>query len=74
LSKREAELRQSMLSCAPEALVRTKQHLRQLTAAHLFDQLNEGMLVSALARETEAASEGLAAFLEKRPPRWTPKA
>ena len=37
---------------------------------HLLTQLSAGAAVSATARTTEAAAEGLAAFLEKRPPTW----
>ncbi len=33
-------------------------------------QLSIGAAASATARTTEAAAEGLAAFLEKRPPQW----
>jgi 1,4-dihydroxy-2-naphthoyl-CoA synthase len=32
--------------------------------------LSAGAAASAAARTTEAAAEGLAAFLDKRPPKW----
>jgi methylglutaconyl-CoA hydratase len=73
LEKRAEELTGSILAGAPAALATTKRHLRELTAAKLFDQLDQSMLVSAQARETDAAREGLAAFLEKRPPHWVPQ-
>jgi len=62
----------SILSGAPGALAISK---LQLTAqsAELPKQLLSAIAVSAQARETLEAREGLAAFLEKRPPAWQPK-
>jgi enoyl-CoA hydratase/carnithine racemase len=37
---------------------------------HLSTLFSAGAAISAAARTTEAAAEGLAAFLEKRPPVW----
>ena len=37
-------------------------------------QLRDSVVASAQARETPEAREGLAAFLEKRPPVWQPRA
>jgi methylglutaconyl-CoA hydratase len=68
-----AELLRSILSGAPGAMQITKRQLRACTAAGLTQQLNDAMIVSAQARETEEAREGLAAFLEKRSPAWQPK-
>jgi methylglutaconyl-CoA hydratase len=56
--------------CAPEALLLTKRMLNETIGEHLMTLLAAGAGVSATARTTEAAAEGLAAFLEKREPKW----
>jgi enoyl-CoA hydratase/carnithine racemase len=55
---------------APEALQLTKRMLNETIGEHLGTLLSAGAAVSATARTTEAAAEGLAAFLEKREPKW----
>lgn len=55
---------------SPEALQLTKRLLNEMTAEHLPTLLTAGAAVSATARTTDAAAEGLAAFLEKREPKW----
>lgn len=65
------ELVHSVLSGAPGALAITKRQLRASTAGSMATQLAQAAEVSAQARETAEAREGLAAFLEKRPPAWT---
>jgi methylglutaconyl-CoA hydratase len=44
--------------------------LNEVIGEQLFTQLTAGAAISATARTTEAAEEGLAAFLEKREPKW----
>jgi len=61
----------SILTGAPEALAVTKRLLRATTASGLAEQLAQAAEISAQARETPEAREGLAAFLEKRAPSWT---
>jgi enoyl-CoA hydratase/carnithine racemase len=56
--------------CAPEALQLTKRMLNETVGEQLTTQLAAGAAVSATARTTEAAQEGLNAFLEKREPKW----
>lgn len=70
LAERERELSASILSGAPSALVMTKQHIIDCAGEKLLKQLDRGMQISAEARETSDAREGLAAFLEKRKPSW----
>ncbi|HQU43584.1 MAG: enoyl-CoA hydratase [Planctomycetia bacterium 21-64-5] len=53
-----------------EALQLTKRLLNEMVAEHLPTLLTAGAAVSATARTTDAAAEGLAAFLEKREPKW----
>lgn len=55
---------------APESLQLTKRMLNETIGESLMTMLNTGAAISATARTTEAAAEGLAAFLEKRPPKW----
>jgi len=55
---------------APEALQLTKRMLNENIGEHLVTLLSAGAAVSATARTTEAAGEGLQAFLEKREPEW----
>src|SRR4051812_2470747 len=66
LSAREHDLTQSIVSGAPSSLRTTKQLILDVAATQLMSQLDLGMKVSAQARETPDAREGLAAFLEKR--------
>ncbi|MSR56663.1 MAG: enoyl-CoA hydratase/isomerase family protein [Planctomycetaceae bacterium] len=62
---------QSVLTGSPEALALTKRQLRNCAADDVLGQLEQAEIVSAQARETVAAREGLQAFLEKRNPAWS---
>jgi enoyl-CoA hydratase/carnithine racemase len=55
---------------APEAVQLSKRLLYETIGEHLSTQLNVGAAISATSRTTEAAQEGLSAFLEKRQPEW----
>jgi methylglutaconyl-CoA hydratase len=55
---------------APEAVQLTKKLLNETIGEHLTTQLNAGAAASATSRTTDAAREGLAAFLEKREAKW----
>lgn len=55
---------------APPALQLTKRMLNETVGEHLTTLLAAGAAVSATARTTEEAREGLAAFVEKREPNW----
>ncbi len=55
---------------APEAMQLTKRMLNETIGEQLETMLNAGAAVSATSRTTEAAREGLKAFLEKREPVW----
>jgi methylglutaconyl-CoA hydratase len=67
---RGQELAGVFAQCAPEALLMTKRMINETIGENLTTQLAAGAALSATARTTEAAKEGLAAFLEKREPRW----
>jgi len=71
LQTREDELVSSILTGSPAALSITKRHLHDVSANRVIEQIDASVAVSAKARETEDAQEGLQAFLEKRKPRWS---
>jgi methylglutaconyl-CoA hydratase len=55
---------------SPEAIQLTKRMLNETIGEHLGTLLSAGAAVAATAHTTEAAEEGLAAFVEKREPKW----
>jgi methylglutaconyl-CoA hydratase len=55
---------------APEAVQLTKRLLYETVGEQLATQLSVGAAMSATSHTTEAAREGLTAFVEKRPPQW----
>lgn len=55
---------------APEAVQLSKRLLFETIGEQLATQLAVGAAISATSRTTEAAQEGLAAFVEKRQPEW----
>ncbi len=67
---RATELAHECARSAPEALQLTKRMLNEVIGEQLPTLLTAGAATSATARTTEAAAEGLAAFLEKRDHRW----
>lgn len=67
------KLTSAILAGSPQALAITKRHLANCSADQIMGQLEQSISVSAEARETADAREGLAAFLEKRPPNWQPE-
>jgi methylglutaconyl-CoA hydratase len=67
---RAQELAGEIAKSAPEALLLTKRMLNETIGEQLQTQLSAGAAASATARTTAAAREGLAAFLEKREPKW----
>ena len=73
LLERRQEVVAALLSGAPEALVVTKRLIRSFALETLIEQLEAGRKVSAAARASSEAREGLAAFHEKREPNWVQK-
>ncbi|MGD9646997.1 MAG: enoyl-CoA hydratase/isomerase family protein [Pirellulales bacterium] len=67
---RAVELVEECARCAPSSLQLTKRMLNETIGEQLGTMLSTGAAVSATARTTEAAAEGLQAFKEKRPPAW----
>ncbi len=72
LDQRLSNLENAILTGSPAALEITKRHLHQTAAASVVSRLRQSIEISAEARETVDAREGLAAFLEKRKPYWQP--
>lgn len=70
LSAKSDELVASILTGAPGALAASKRHLLECAGADLLTQIDQAVALSARARETAEAREGLQAFLEKRSPTW----
>jgi methylglutaconyl-CoA hydratase len=73
LAQARQELVASLLGGAPQALAVTKRLVRSFALEQLIQQLEAGRKVSAEARASSEAREGLAAFREKREPRWVAK-
>jgi methylglutaconyl-CoA hydratase len=69
-----AALERSILSGAPGALATSKWQLRACAASDVLAQIDQAVAISAKARETAEAREGLQAFLEKRTPSWAVRA
>jgi methylglutaconyl-CoA hydratase len=67
---RAHQLAGEIAHCAPEAMLLTKRMLNETIGEALDTQLAAGAAVSATARTTDSAAEGLAAFLEKREPKF----
>jgi methylglutaconyl-CoA hydratase len=67
---RAAEIGNETAAAAPEAIQLTKRLLFETVGEQLATQLTVGAAMSATAHSTEAAREGLAAFVEKRQPEW----
>ncbi len=63
-------LAETIALSAREAIQLTKRMLNETIGERIFTMLAAGAAASAAARTTEAAAEGLAAFLEKREPVW----
>ncbi|MEM8680151.1 MAG: enoyl-CoA hydratase-related protein [Planctomycetota bacterium] len=72
LATRTAAITHSILTGAPSAMFLTKKHIDQCAGARMSEQLRQSIEISAKARRTEDAREGLRAFLEKRDPLWKP--
>jgi methylglutaconyl-CoA hydratase len=64
------EIAGEIAKSAPEAILLTKKLRNETIGEHLGTLLSAGAAASATSRTTEAAREGLAAFLEKREPKW----
>ncbi len=71
--ERLGHLVDSILTGSQSAWAITKRHISNCTDSNIVEQIKMSVQVSAEARETDDAREGLAAFLEKRKPSWQPQ-
>ncbi|MCH2116601.1 MAG: enoyl-CoA hydratase/isomerase family protein [Pirellulales bacterium] len=67
---RATEIGTACAAGAPEAIQLTKRLISETVGEQLAAQLSAGAAASATALTTDSAREGIAAFLEKRPPEW----
>lgn len=67
------DLAAALLQSSPTSLVRTKRLLLRMDEAELDREISLATAENADIRATPDFAEGLSAFLEKRPPRWTVK-
>jgi methylglutaconyl-CoA hydratase len=63
---------QSVLQAAPGALTQTKRLIEELWWRSVQDDVDLALKYHLQARESSEAREGIAAFIEKRPPTWVP--
>lgn len=61
----------AILQGAPGALNNTKRLLEKLWPTSVREDIEKALAFHMEARESAEATEGVAAFLEKRPPKWT---
>jgi len=64
------EVAQECAAGAPEAIQLTKRLLYETIGEQLETQLSSGAIMRATSCTTYSAEEGIAAFIEKRPPNW----
>jgi enoyl-CoA hydratase/carnithine racemase len=67
---RAHQIAEQCAQAAPESLQLTKRLVNETIGEYLGTWMSAGAAATATARTTEAAEEGLAAFLEKRVPQW----
>lgn len=61
----------SIMEGAPRALANSKRLLEKLGPTSVREDVEKALAFHMSARESSEAKEGVAAFLEKRPPNWT---
>jgi enoyl-CoA hydratase/carnithine racemase len=61
----------AVLQGAPEALAQTKRLIEELWSSAVKEDVDLALKYHMQARESDEAREGIAAFNEKRPPKWT---
>ncbi len=68
---RAREIASAIVAASPSSIAHTKRLLTASEVAAVDRELEAAIEASALLRGTPDFKEGLAAFLEKRPPKWT---
>lgn len=67
---KSSDIAQQQVSNSATAIAMSKRLLNETIGEQVFTQLSAGAAATASARTTEAAAEGIQAFLEKREPDW----
>ena len=70
LLARARELADSLLQSSPTSLIRSKLLLRRCAELEIDREIELAVQENAASRSTADFKEGLATFLEKRPPKW----
>ncbi len=73
LMERARELAQQLLENSPSSVQATKKLINGFIAGQLNQQIAEAIEDNARIRTTADFREGIASFLEKRKPRWSPQ-
>jgi methylglutaconyl-CoA hydratase len=71
LMDRAREIAASLASASPSAVARTKKFMLGFDDAEIRGELEAAIDANASIRSTPDFHEGVAAFLEKRPPKWS---
>jgi methylglutaconyl-CoA hydratase len=71
LMKRAREVADMLLEASPTSLAMTKRLLLRYDEENLRQEMELATQENARIRSTEDFREGLASFLEKRPPKWS---
>lgn len=72
LENETMKIAHAILQNAPQATIRTKQLIEELSLAPVREHVERALAYHMEARESDEAKEGIAAFIEKRAPRWQP--
>ena len=70
LDKETQNLINSIMQGAPGALAATKHFIEELWSSSVKDDIDRALKYHIQARQSAEAREGIAAFNEKRPPKW----
>ena len=70
LMERSAKFADSVLQGAPNALAQTKRLIEELWSSSVKEDVDLALKYHMQARESAEAREGIAAFNEKRKPKW----
>ena len=67
------DIARQVVKGAPGAIARTKRLLDELSARPIAGELDRALRYHLQARDAAEAAEGIAAFVQKREPRWGPQ-
>lgn len=73
LESETEKIADAILQGAPGAITKTKRLIEELWSSSVKEDVDLALRHHLAARESEEAKEGIAAFLEKRPPNWAPR-